>query len=78
MYIITNIKDLLSVLFPLLDEYTLHTIKYLDYLDFKLIVNILLNSKSTRITGLDLITVKSHMAGMNSTRSHFNYSLIPV
>jgi hypothetical protein len=34
-------KDLVNNLFPILDEYTLLTTKYFDYLDFKKVVNLL-------------------------------------
>lgn len=35
VFTITNVKDLITVLFPLLDKYNLYTVKWLDYLDFK-------------------------------------------
>jgi LAGLIDADG endonuclease len=38
LFSITNIRDMQNVLLPLLDNYNLFTTKWLDYLDFKLVV----------------------------------------
>lgn len=38
VFIISNVKDLINVLFPLLDKYNLFTTKWLDYIDFKKVV----------------------------------------
>ena len=35
VYVINNTADLINVLFPILDQYKLLTIKYLDYQDFR-------------------------------------------
>lgn len=43
--IVNNVKDLITVLFPLLDNYNLYTTKWLDYLDFKKVVLFLFESK---------------------------------
>ena len=43
----SNIKEMNQILFPLLDQHILISTKYLDYIDFKLVVNYLTHSKST-------------------------------
>lgn len=45
VFIISNVKDLINVLFPLLDKYNLFTTKWLDYIDFKKVVLFLSSSK---------------------------------
>jgi hypothetical protein len=50
VFIISNVKDLLTILFPLLDKYHLYTTKWLDYLDFKSVVIYLSNSNTTRVS----------------------------
>ena len=42
LFSITNIRDMQKVLILLLDNYNLFTTKRLDYLDFKLVVNVYL------------------------------------
>ena len=69
-------NSLITVLFPLLDQYRLFTTKWLDYLDFKLVVAHLSNSNTTRLTTIQLDWVKSIMSGMNSGRTSYNYDLI--
>lgn len=44
VFIISNVKDLINVLFPLLDKYNLFTTKWLDYIDFKKVVLFLSSS----------------------------------
>jgi hypothetical protein len=50
LFTITNVKDLRTVLFPLLDKYHLYSVKWLDYLDFKKAVLFLSESNSTRVS----------------------------
>jgi len=38
LFIISNVKSLLTILFPLLVKYYLYTTKWLDYLDLKSVV----------------------------------------
>ena len=38
LFIISDVKSLLIVLFPLLAKYHLYTSKWLDYLDFKTVI----------------------------------------
>lgn len=45
LYVINDVKTLLNVLFPILDEYKLYTTKWLDYLDFKNVVLFLAKAK---------------------------------
>lgn len=77
VYSIGNVNDLLTVLFPLLDRYSLYTTKWLDYQDFKLVVNYLSTARTTRLTENQLVWAKTIMQGMNSNRTHYDYSLIP-
>jgi len=58
VFIISDTKDLINVLFPLLDEYKLYTTKWLDYNDFKKVVLFLSNSNTTRISLAQLAWVK--------------------
>lgn len=76
VYSIGKVKDLITVLIPLLDKHSLRTTKYLDYIDFKKILQILSSSPSTKLSGEDLTTAKLIIAGMNSTRSSYDYSKI--
>ena len=50
VFIISNVKDLINVLFPLLDRYNLYTTKWLDYIDFKKVVYFLSESNTTRVS----------------------------
>jgi hypothetical protein len=77
VFSISNLFDLINILFPLLNQYPLYTTKYLDYLDFKYAVELLSNSKSTRIEGNDLLFVNILIQNMNQKRKSYNYSLIP-
>ena len=77
VYSIGNINDLLTVLFPLLDQCPLYTTKWLDYQDFKLVVNYLSAASTTRLSENQLAWAKTIMQGMNSNRTHYDYSLIP-
>jgi hypothetical protein len=50
LFSISNIRDIQNVLLPLLDIYNLFTIKWLDYLDFKLVVNYLSSTNTTKVS----------------------------
>ena len=50
VFIISNIKDLINIIFPLLETYNLYTTKWLDYLDFKKVVLFLSKSDTTRVS----------------------------
>jgi len=54
VFIISDVKSLFSVLFPLLDKYNLYTTKWLDYIDFKSIVNFLSESNTTKLSSSQL------------------------
>ena len=54
VFIISNVENLLNVLFPLLDKYKLYTTKWIDYIDFKSVVSILVNSNTTRLSSSQL------------------------
>nr|QVG61567.1 hypothetical protein [Rhizoctonia sp.] len=77
VYSIGNVKDLLTVLFPLLDKNLLYTTKWLDYQDFKSVVKYLSTASTTRLSEDQLVWAKTIMQGMNSNRTHYDYSLIP-
>ena len=77
VFIISNVKDLINVLFPLLDKYNLYTTKWLDYIDFKKVVYFLSESNTTRVSLSQLEWAKNIKNRMNSGRTEFNYSLIP-
>jgi len=77
-FIISDVNSLITVLFPLLVQYRLFTTKWLDYLDFKLVVAHLSSSNTTRLTSIQLDWVKSIMSGMNSGRTSYNYDIIPT
>lgn len=67
-----------KVLIPLLDKYNLFTTKWLDYLDFKLVVKFLSSTNTTRVSNTKLEWANSIKNNMNSSRTLFNYSLIPT
>ena len=50
VFIISNVKDLINIFFPLLDKYNLYTSKWLDYIDFKKVVYFLSKSETTRLS----------------------------
>ena len=78
LFSITNIRDMQKVLIPLLDKYNLFTTKWLDYLDFKLVVKFLSSTNTTRVSNTKLEWANSIKNNMNSSRTVFNYSLIPT
>ena len=77
LFSISNIRELQNILIPLLDNYNLFTTKWLDYLDFKLVVNYLSSTNTTKISGEKLEWAISIRKNMNSSRIKYNYSLIP-
>lgn len=77
VFIISEVTDLLTVLFPILDKYNLCTTKWLDYLYFKSIVLILSNLKTTKLSIPNLKLVKDMISKLNLGRKTFNYDLIP-
>jgi hypothetical protein len=78
IFVISNLHDLLTVLIPLLDQYKLHTSKFLDYQDFKLAASFLSSLSNTRPTGNDIVWLRSLIAGMNSGRITSGLSSLPV
>lgn len=77
VFIISDVKDLINVLFPLLDRYNLYTTKWLDYFDFKKVVLFLSESNTTRVSLSQLEWIKNIISNMNTGRTEINYSLIP-
>jgi len=78
VFIVRNVDDLLNHLIPILDANPLRTVKYLDYLDFKLILNLISNIKSTAVEGKNYKFYKSIIKGMNTGRKSYNIELIPL
>ena len=77
VFIISNVKDLITVLFPLLDKYNLFTTKWLDYIDFKQAVLFISDSKTTKVPLTELERIKDMISKMNLGRADYNYSLMP-
>ena len=78
VFIISDIDNLLNVLFPLLDKYKLYTTKWLDYNDFKSVVYFLVNSNTTLLSSSQLEKAKNIISNMNLQRKIYNYNLIPA
>jgi hypothetical protein len=69
---LTKINDIQNILIPLLDEFPLNGVKYLDYLAFKQAINIKLDSLVKQSDKLELITqIKNRM---NTRRVDFTMS----
>nr|QNH82624.1 LAGLIDADG endonuclease [Dioszegia changbaiensis] len=77
LYTLSDLRLLSTVLLPLLNEYKLFTTKWFDYLDFKSAVVFLLDNNS-RVSGEGYKWALALIQGMNSTRSNFDYSLMPT
>jgi len=78
LYTIGDLYSLKTVLLPLLDEYNLLTSKWLDYLDFKSVVNYLYTTGSSRLSADKLAWASAIINGMNSGRTVINSSLMPT
>ena len=78
LYTISDLYSLKTVLLPFLDEYNLLTSKWLDYLDFKSVVNYLYTTGSSRLSAEKLAWASTIINGMNSGRTVFNRSLMPA
>ena len=78
LYTIGDLYIWKTVLLPLLDEYNLLTSKWLDYLDFKSVVNDLYTTGSSRLSADKLAWVSAIINGMNSGRTVINSSLMPT
>ena len=78
VFIISDVNSLLNILFPLLDKYKLYITKWLDYIDFKSVTSILVNSNTTRLSSSQLKRVKNIISNMNLQRKIYNYDLIPA
>jgi hypothetical protein len=77
LFIISDVKSLITVLFPLLDKYHLYSTKWLDYADFKSVVVLLSESDTTRLSISEIEKIKNIMSQMNLGRTLYNYDLIP-
>jgi LAGLIDADG endonuclease len=78
LFVITDKNSLNTILFPLLDKYNLYTTKWLDYIDFKSVVNYLLTNNTTIVSDNKLIEINAIIKNMNLTRTSIDYSLIPA
>jgi hypothetical protein len=77
LFIINNVNDLLNILFPLLDKYSLYTTKWLDYNDLKNVAIYLSKSNTSKIPDLKLEEIRNIYNNMNLGRVAYNYYLIP-
>ena len=66
LYTIDDLYSCITVLLPLLDEYNLLTSKWLDYQDFKSVVNYLYTTGSSRLSADKLAWASAIINGMNS------------
>lgn len=73
-----TINDRYSLKTELLDEYNLLTSKWLDYQDFKSVVNYLYTTGSSRLSADKLAWASAIINGMNSGRTVINSSLMPT
>lgn len=78
VYTISNVTELITVLLPLLELYSLRTTKYLDYLDFKSAALLLASLPSSRLGTDHTLWIRSLMARMNSGRTLYDYASIPA
>ncbi len=76
-FTIRDARALVNVLFPILDQYHLFTTKWLDYLDFKLVTQHLLQAGTSRLCEELLIRARGIMSNMNSGRVTYDFSIIP-
>lgn len=78
LFIISDKNSLNTILFPLLDKCNLYTTKWLDYIDFKSVVNYLLTANTTLLSDNKLIEINEIIKNMNLNRTSINYTLIPT
>lgn len=77
-YVLQNPGQLLALLVPYLDKYSLRTTKLLDYIDFKAMLDLLTQSASSRMDGANLTLVLNTIANMNQGRTQYDGSLLPT
>jgi hypothetical protein len=65
-YLVRNQSDLTKIIIPFFDKYSLITQKYLDYLDFKQVLEIM--NKGEHLTEDGLIKIRKIKSGMNRNR----------
>lgn len=75
--VISNLQDLSNVLLPILHKHKLLTTKYLDFLDFCKVVDMLIDNGSSAFYGSQLEWIRRCIKNMNSGRTTFDLSLIP-
>lgn len=76
IYSIYKVEEIINILIPFLDQYTLITTKYLDFLDFKNVANLIIRNSSS-ISEHSKSNIVNIIAQMNSTRTIYDISLIP-
>jgi len=76
VFVLRNVNTLLIKLVPIFENYPLRTIKQLDYLDFKNIIILLTNAKSSAVKGQEKEIALAIIKGMNSGRD--KQSWLPV
>lgn len=63
---ITNFTDIINIIIPFFERYSIQGLKSLDFVDFKLVANMILDKKHLNPEGLDkILQIK---AGMNKSR----------
>ena len=59
---ITNISDILDIIIPFFEKYSIQGLKKLDFLDFKTVGNLMLQKEHLTLTGLDnILKIKASM-----------------
>jgi hypothetical protein len=66
-YQVNSYKDINNIIIPFLDKYPLLTSKYLNYLDFKKAINLMLNKEHLTKEGINKFKILANQ--MNSKRS---------
>jgi hypothetical protein len=62
---------------PILDKNPLRTVKYFDYLDFKKVLSLLIEAKTTAVIGTDKELAINTIKGKNQGRINYDIHLIP-
>jgi len=75
---VQSVADLVNVVLPLFDNFTLRSTKLLDYTDFKTMVLLLQSLPTAVLSDANLTLALKTIAGMNSNRTSYDYSLLPV
>jgi len=73
-FVVTNIDDIINIIIPHFDKYSLRTSKFLNYNDFKSAAILMKNKKHYSKEGIkELINLKSNMNKARSFKEKFDY-----